>query len=285
MQEINWEELWAKEFEYNQKVGRKEPRIEYWNKAADDYSDSVTGDNYEYGRKVMESLLLHEVINSNSEVLEVGPGPGTFAIPFAKRVKTVTVVEPAEEMIKHLRYNAVNAGVDNIEIINKKWEDGDLSKIAGKFDLVICSNVLWLFKDVWMQLEKMERASKGYCCVVHGTGYNKREGVINDELWNKIMGDIKKPNWSKDNILYNVLYDRGRFVNIRIITHNSQRTPGKWIKTTERHLDRVVELTPDIKRIIREHIMENSEGGIYKMTGKAAMMWWNVHDKEDENGE
>jgi len=165
MQEVNWEELWTKEFEYNQKIGRKEPRIECWNKAADDYSDSVTGDNYEYGRKVMESLF-HEVINSNSEVLEVGPGPGTFAIPFAKRVKTVTVIEPAEEMIKHLRHNAVNAGVDNIEIINKKWEEVGLSKIAGKFDLVICSNVLWLFKDVWEQLEKMERASKGYCCVV-----------------------------------------------------------------------------------------------------------------------
>ena len=63
MQEVNWEELWTKEFEYNQKIGRKEPRIECWNKAADDYSDSVTGDNYEYGRKVMESLF-HEVINS-----------------------------------------------------------------------------------------------------------------------------------------------------------------------------------------------------------------------------
>ena len=33
-------------------------------------------------------------------------------------------------------------------------------------------------------------------------------------------------------------------------------------------------LTPDVKRMIREHVFEKSDGGDYRMDGQAGVIWW-----------
>jgi hypothetical protein len=60
-----------------------------------------------------------------------------------------------------------------------------MSSSSVKCDLVITSIVLWIFKDVWEQLARMEQMSKGYCCVVTGTGEQYGKDM---ELWQKVMG-------------------------------------------------------------------------------------------------
>jgi len=124
----------------------KESGIECWDQSAESFSESRKVNDYEYGRKVMDAL--REVIDFNSEILEIGAGPGTFVIPFARKVKKVTAIEPSKEMVKYLIQNAEEAGIANFELITRKWEDVDISKIAGKFDLVISSIVAWMFRDI-----------------------------------------------------------------------------------------------------------------------------------------
>lgn len=275
MKNVDWEKLWKNGFEYNRNMERKEPGIEYWDERADDYCDGATSNNYEYGRMVLGVLNRYAVIDSNSKVLEIGPGPGTFAIPFGKKVKKVTVVEPSQGMIKYLKQNARKEGVSNIEIINEKWQDVYIPELEKKFDLVICSHVLWFFKDVWKQLERMEKASKGYCCVVQGTGRNK--GL--DDLWNMVVGDLKRPNWSNYNLIFNILYNRKRLPNVRIVDYTTVRTPEKWIRSRELCFDRFIELTSDKKRKIREYILTKSENGKFRNDAQAAVIWWNIREK------
>ena len=94
MQEIDWEKIWEKRYEERERLQRKESGIGDWDQAAEDFSFSHKTNGYEYGRKVRNAL--GEVLNSDSEILEIGPGPGTFVIPFASEVREVTAVEPSE---------------------------------------------------------------------------------------------------------------------------------------------------------------------------------------------
>ncbi len=275
MKIVDWEKLWEMSYLYNRNMERKEPGIEYWDERADDYSDGATSNDYEYGRRVLEVLTRYALIDSNSNVLEIGPGPGTFAIPFGKKVKKVTVVEPSQGMIKYLKQNAEKEGVSNIEVINKKWQDVNDSEVTKKFDLVICSHVLWFFKDIWKQLERMEKASKGFCVVAQGTGWKKG---MND-LWNMVLGDQKMHDWSNYTIIFNILYNRKRLPSVRIINYRIVRTPEKWIKSRELCFDRYTKLTPDKKRMIRDYILNNSEDGKFKTDAQAAVIWW--HAQED----
>lgn len=277
MQKVDWEDLWKKSYEERKKIEYRDPGIEYWDKRAEDFSESRKTNDYEYGRKVMKAL--HEIINSNSEVLDIGAGPGTFVIPFAKKVKKITAVEPSKEMVGRIRKNAQEEGVKKFEIINKEWQKVDISEIAKKYDLVISSIVLWIFKNVWEQLKRMEQAAKGYCCVVTGTGeWNGEE----QKLWHKIMGDIKKPSYSEYPLIYNLLYSKGRYPNVDIIHYDSERSIENKIRHRKLFFEKYIEVTPDIEQMIKDHVLAKSKGGKYREEGRAAVIWWNVQETEEE---
>ena len=217
---------------------------------------------------------LNEVIDSNSEVLEIGAGPGTFVIPFARKMKKVTAVEPSKGMVEYLRRNAEEAGIENFELITRKWEDVDVPEIEGKFDMVISSIVAWMFRDIGDYLMRMEKASKGYCSVVGSTGdYNGEY----DELWQKVMGeDYKRPLWSDYNIIYNLLCERGRFVNVKVINYTHKTSADYWINAWVHLFDQYKEVTEEDKEIIRRSILKHSEDGIYSREENTAVMWWKV---------
>ena len=274
MQVVDFEKEWEMMYEEKERtVKRKTNGIEIWDKAAKRFSESRKENDYEYGRKVVETL--HEVITPESEVLEIGAGPGTLVIPFARKVKNVTAVEPSEGMIEYLRTNTEEAGIANFKIIPRKWEDIDPSVIAGRFDLVISTTVAWMFKDIWSYLEQMETASKGYCCLVEGIG-GYTEGRF-DELWQKVTGKDYS-EWSRTypepSLFYNILYNRGRYANVGIINYATQRPVDDWVTFMEDFFESYTEMTPEIKNIIKEHATETAEDGLIRSENSAAVIWW-----------
>lgn len=266
MREIDFETIWEKQYEERKRLQRNDYGIEVWDIASEDFSVSNNTNNFEYGRRVKDAL--GQVLNSDSEVLEIGPGPGTLVIPFASKVRKITVVEPSIGMIRELTKNAEAAGINSYEVINKLWEEVDESKISRRYDLVICSSVLWIFKDVWTQLRRMETVSRGYCCVVAGT-----ETAYYMDLYRKVMGE-NYPKFEDCSLIYNILYNRGRLANIMMITQTKQYPIERWIRNRERALSNFVEITPEVRRKITEHVSEKSDGRNYKIDENAAVIWW-----------
>ena len=129
---------------------------------------------YDYGFRIRDILKREGLISSKSKVLDIGAGPGSLTIPVAEIVDTVVVIEPAKEMVKYLLNNALKRNITNIKIINKRWEEVDISKIEGEFDLALCSNVLQLFRDVDNQLLRIGLVSD--CCCVAMSIYYEFEG-------------------------------------------------------------------------------------------------------------
>jgi 2-polyprenyl-3-methyl-5-hydroxy-6-metoxy-1,4-benzoquinol methylase len=69
------------------------------------------------------------MIRPGARVLDIGAGPGNIAIPVAKIAAHVTAVEPAPGMAAVLQEQIALENMDNIQFINKKWDDVDTEEL------------------------------------------------------------------------------------------------------------------------------------------------------------
>lgn len=222
------------------------------------------------------------MLTPESVVMDVGAGPGTFVIPFARKVKRIDAVEPAPGMVDKIKENAQREGIANFGIINSTWQDVDAASVSDKYDLVISSLVIWVFKDVWRQLRRMEQASKGYCCVVTGAKSKNEHGDI---LWQQINGN-KENIWHSTQqypLIYSLLYSKGRLPNVSIVNYTSERSVDDKVRHLKLCFERRIPVTPDIEKIIREYFTAKSENDTIKEPGQAAVIWWRAHGFENED--
>jgi tRNA/tmRNA/rRNA uracil-C5-methylase (TrmA/RlmC/RlmD family) len=104
----------GKNYQGRKELERRDTGINYWDNRAEDFSESRKTNDYEYGRKVIKAT--YEILKPEFEVLDVGAGPGTFVIPFAKKVNNVTALEPSQKMREMIIKNAAEEGIDNIKL-------------------------------------------------------------------------------------------------------------------------------------------------------------------------
>lgn len=268
--EFDWEKQWLERTKSKEKNTRMDV-TDYWNKRAKDYADYIRTSNYDHGRKIKEIFVKEDILKSEFEVLDIGAGPGSLTIPFAESVKKVTAIEPAEEMCKHLMKNAQEKGLENIEIINRRWEDINDSEFEKKFDIVTCSHVLWHFPDIGKQLMRMNNASRKYCCIATGA---KSESQSFDGMYQKLRIPMDDAILSDFIYLFNILYQRNILANVRIIDTLMKRSVNSGISMWELFLSKYRELTEEDREIIRQHVLCNSKEGIYEREGKMAVLWW-----------
>ena len=56
-------------------------------------------------------------LNGDEVILDIGCGPGTLAVPLAKRVKEVIAIDFSAQMLEELNQYAKREGVSNIKIV------------------------------------------------------------------------------------------------------------------------------------------------------------------------
>jgi len=277
--EINWEQLWIEAKKGSVLEKRPEDlEIEIYDRGAEDYRDAVKKKSYEY-RQILEYGqqmidVIKEIIKLDFEVLDIGTGPGTLAIPLARLIRKVTALDPSKGMLEVLEKSAVAEGIDNIETINKTWQAVNDAEIRERYDLVISSEVVWQFDDVGVQLMRMHDASKKYCCAT------LHAGLIDDmdsELWSRIMN--KEYTFGVDYIyIYNILYNKGIYANVKILDSNYtfEKSVNDAIRNYEYIFGLHTEVTPKIKKIIKNYVVENAVNGVYRRESevKNAVMWW-----------
>lgn len=124
---------------------------DYWTKRASGYSDynrqEMSDARYAMWKKKLSELLTEQFMQkepSEIQILDVGTGPGFFAILLAEAGYRVTAVDYTEEMLKEARQNA---GRFSEKI---RWMAGDAQDLkleADQFDAVVTRNVTWNLPD------------------------------------------------------------------------------------------------------------------------------------------
>ena len=151
-------------------------------------------------------------IRSDSRVLDIGAGPGTLAIPFAQKVAQVTAVEPAEGMISILREKMAEYDIENISVVQKRWEDVSVeSDLQPPYDVVIASFSLFM-PDIREAILKMQTASSRHIYIYWFAGETSWD-VRNPELWSILHGKEYQIA-PKSDLLFCVLYQMGIYPDI-----------------------------------------------------------------------
>lgn len=129
---------------------------------------------------------LRRVTRARSSLLDIGAGPGRFALALAPRVAEVVAVDASPVMLSILRRQARRAGLANVSTVVGRWEEVEVAPA----DVVVCSYVLPLIRDVAAFLAKMDSASHGHAFVYLSA---MSTDAVFDPFWRRFHGAPRRP--------------------------------------------------------------------------------------------
>jgi SAM-dependent methyltransferase len=211
-----------------------------------------------------------EKLRPEHTVLDIGAGTGHFALPFARRVRSVTAVEPSASMADLLQKNAAAEGLNNIHLVDATWEAAQVEA----HDAAFCSHAMYSSLDLVGFVRKMEWKARERCFLV--MRMPSHDGVMR-ELSLRIYGQpYDSPNFW---VGYHVLYDMGIYASVvmepfmRCWTDDSL---DDALRRARRHLR--LEDSTAYDELIRETLSRRlrlRNGQYHWPDGmRSAMMWW-----------
>jgi SAM-dependent methyltransferase len=279
-----WKRLWL-EAQKGSPVNRRELRgepaeVERWNLRASSYAEHSESEESRNRRDQILTWLENEgALQPSFRVLDIGAGPGNFAIPLSRKVAEVVALEPAEEMVSILERRIGDEGIENIRVVQKTWEEvnnvGEDWK--GAFELVFASMSPGISNP--QMLEKMIAASKAFCYLSGWSGGRwGKWGLAQREIWPLLFGE-ELGDYPGD-ILYpfGMLYALGyrpelRFFRPRV---HLEMSAEEAIEGLIDHFNRYVEGGPDIRKTITSYVRRNSRMGTFRQvstTCQGFMLW------------
>ena len=145
----------------------------------------------------VDAFISHMTLHAEMTVVDIGCGPGTLAIPLAKRVRKVVALDYSPQMLAQLRAYAAREGITNIETHCLSWED-DWSALPYA-DIAVASRSLEV-ADVEAALEKMSGVAGKACYLTYKVGGSYVDIEILDFIGKTV---VPKPDfWYVPLILY-----------------------------------------------------------------------------------
>jgi len=129
---------------------------------------------------------VRRTVGRRSTVIDVGAGPGRFALTLAPHVAEVIAVDASPAMLRLLRRQARSRGIANVRCVEGRWEEVDVPPA----DVAFASYVLPLVEDAPRFLVKLTAAARRraflYLAALPGD-------ALFDPLWRHFHGAPRTP--------------------------------------------------------------------------------------------
>ena len=206
---------------WNEGKATKASGKSFWDNRADEFNKLVSQDSPdERINKIVEFLSHNNLLTKNSSVLDLGCGPGRFAVEFAKKATDVTGLDISEKMLDYAVKNAEAENLTNVSFKNMNWDDVDLEEYdwGKKFDLVTAINSPGIHDQ--RTLDKMIAASKGYCFL---SNFVDRTDSVQDIIRVEIL-KLEEKRFYKNVIysIFNILWLLGYYPSIAYVDTNRE---------------------------------------------------------------
>lgn len=242
----------------------KKKSAELWDEKATDMD--VKKNRGVYNEFVQNKISLHEV----QSFLDVGCGPGTFALHYAPLVKEIVAFDFSTKMLEKLQNNIKQNGFKNIKVIQENIE-GNWDNIP-VCDVVLASRCLEV-DDLKAALEKLNSHAKKAVYLTFKAG----NSYMDDELLKIIKRDIiPRPDYI---YVLNILYQMGIRAKLDFVPKEDAsfcKSPDdieKYVKSISWSLEG---LSEQEERKVREYFISCQKKGIspaYRNNGWALIYW------------
>ena len=189
----------------------------YWDRRAPSYTDVIRKNLADDWDAVWADMLISrfpEGRRENLRVLDIGTGPGFYAIILAARGYDVTAVDFSENMLAEARRNA-GALAEKIDF--RQMDAHALDFPDGSFDVIVTRNLTWNLSDPF-------RAYKDWLRVLRPGG----AALIFDADWYGYLVDADKQRaWDEDreNVRRTAHEDHDAYPDSRRMEDISRRLP------------------------------------------------------------
>lgn len=260
-----WAALWHEErrkslygLQRQERAGSK-----WWDQRSTIFAEQS---NEESGRirqeKILNMLMRKDFLNSDIEVLDIGSGPGNYALPMASLVKRVVALDPSPNMLAILEKRAAEQGFKNIETVNLAWEEVELDRLKWRkrFGLVFAAKTPGI-QDA-ETLQKMVDASCKGCFY---NGFSWREDYAQKELW-RIFYHEEMPSIPADIFyVFHLLYAWGYTPLLELHKQHTEKMVS--LDEAEQELTLLMqpyqEITTARREQIRSYLQQASRNGLF----------------------
>lgn len=131
---------------------------DYWDERAKGYNETNQAELQCFKRDVWKNIILGQVKHPKKiKILDVGCGPGFFALIMAEAGHHVTAVDATQNMLEEAESNAKNL---NVKIDFLQSDAHQLPCVDASFDLVITRNLTWNLYEPQAAYEEWFRVLK-----------------------------------------------------------------------------------------------------------------------------
>ena len=277
-----WKELWDSAMENAPEKRPGHDPVKNWDQRAKGFAKRVDSPEAVRRREGIFSMLINaQALGPDTRVLDIGAGPGTWAIPIVEKTGArVTAVEPSLEMVEILKEKMEQKGIgpDQICIDPRAWQEVDVEKegLSGQFDLVFASMSPGVNEPE--PLDKAMRASRKFCYLSTFSGGGMR-GSYN-ALWQKITGqELESVSWD---FIYPFSY-------VYSLGYRPQINFETWSITNKEPIEEAVDnilffvggdvdVTPKIRKMVKDYVTRHAVNGFFHQdhTICQGIMLWQV---------
>lgn len=229
-----WEREWINEkkrslYEMRQ---NKMDQVEWWNRRAPGFN-ARHGENKSGGSRetILEMIHRSGFVDPGAWMLDIGCGPGNYAIPLAARFEKVVALDVSQKMLSILEERAGARGIRNIETVCMSWEDVDLDKMGwrSRFGLVAAIKSPGI-RDV-ETLRRMIDASMSGCFY---SGFVMREDGAQADIWQMMFREEMPPVSADAFYIFHLVHALGYLPAIEL--HRYMNKSGSDIEAAKENL-------------------------------------------------
>ncbi|SMD09956.1 SAM-dependent methyltransferase [Sporomusa malonica] len=219
-----WDKAWQ---DTSKAAGRRrpDPKLwqEYWSCFSSRYAEHNEA-NKEVHQSIIDGLIAQGAIKPGDSLLDIGCGPGTYALPLAAYKVKVTGLDTSQGMLDTLSDQAVKASLtESISVLLTDWLD-----IAPEpaYDITFAAKSPAI--NNYDSLMKMTKVARRACCLIGFAG--KHDIGLRRFLWERLLNE-PAPGPAFD-IIYplNILYQEGYRPNLTFSTYGqTQQEPLNYL--------------------------------------------------------
>ncbi len=263
---IDWNALWREGHDRRFKSAR-DPG--FWDRRAPEFSRHAQTGNY--------ASQFMSIVKPRPawRVLDIGSAAGTLAIPMAPRVKRVTAMDPSARMRELLQTRCKQEGIDNIRIVDGRWEDDWDTLGIGVHDVAIASRSL-IVDDLQGAIIKIQR---------HASHRVVLSAMVGDGPHDRRIFEAAGREFSPGAdyiVLVNLLRQMGIFADLTFICNTMQKTYQDVEDALNAMRWMLQGMTRDEEDRLRKYlsrtlVRENGQWKLpYAKVVRWAVIWWNT---------